>query len=298
MKATAIRKLCAGRRAKLFLAVVVFPTVVLPRPGSAEDAPRNIDADLNKEFLQRVRDADNLQLREQMRQVLERKAAGREPRQFQWDAVDRGERQGALPGMARPAAQFQVKLLNLNAAQARRLMVFTDGDVQVIVEAVLAAGDDDEDEVAPDVQPRPKQQFRIAPASCDQLLFGKGRDEAEARRQLGARLTEKVTALSRVCGLTQAQSQKLELAGRGDIHRFFEQTAQLRSKLEAMHEGDAGDHRALLRQVMALSRESRPLRETFAAGPFGEGTLFAKALRRMLTPEQAARYPGAGSSPD
>ncbi len=287
MKAIAFRNLWLGRPGRLLLAVVVFHAVVLPRPGSADDAPRNIDADLNKEFQQRVRDADNLPLRERMRQALERKAAEKEPRQFQWDAVDRARPQGALIRVARPAAQFQAKLFNLNAAGAQTVMVFADGDVQVIVQSVPAADDSDEAEDVPARQVPQKQQFQIAAASCDQLLFGNGRDEVEARRQLVARLAQKLAAVNRACGLTASQLQKLELAGRGDMHRFFEQATQLRAKIEGVQSVDAEDRRGLLQRIMAVSAECRPLRSTIDAGPFGDGSLFAKALRRMLTPEQA-----------
>jgi hypothetical protein len=295
MKAIAIWILACSRPAALVLAAAAIFFVMLPRRGAADDGAGKIDAnDLNTKFLQRVREADNLQLREQMRQTLERKAAEKEPRQFQWDAVDRAPPKGNAPKAAfvreaRPAAQFQVKVFKKNRAGAQTLMVFADGDVQVVVEAVLAAGDADDAEEGPAGQVPPKQQFQIAAGSCEQLLFGNGRDEGDARRQLVARLSQKLAAVNRAYGLTESQLQKLNLAGRGDIHRLFEQAAQMRSKIEAVQTINPGNAGALLQQIMAVSAECRPLRGTFDAGPFGEGSLFAKALRRMLTPEQANR---------
>jgi Spy/CpxP family protein refolding chaperone len=180
--------------------------------------------------------------------------------------------------------------MDFKAVRARSLMVVVDDNVQVIVETGTVDDEPGDGDDFPEGQRPPRQQFHIVKGSSEQVIFGNGKNEAEARRQLFSRLSQKIDAVNRLCGLTDAQSQKLELAGRGDVHRLFEQATEMRSKIEAIHAVDADDRRSLLNRVVALSQECRPLRTAFDAGPFAEGSLFAKALRRILTPEQAARY--------
>jgi hypothetical protein len=295
MNAIAIWKADARRPAALFLAAAVFSAVALPQRALADDAVRKIDADFEKKFLQRIRDADDGKAKEQLRDAALRTPRRAESRQFEWDAVDRALRNEGVPKIAKPAAGMQ-QGIKIKLKQARTLMVIADGNLQIIVESVPVRDDPNEDEDLPDGHGGLQQQIRIARGSSEQLLFGSGNNESEARRQLFQRLWQKVAAVNRACGLTAVQSQKLELAGRGDIHRFFEQAAEMRSKFEAIQLVEGGDQRELLKRVFALVQESRPLRGTFDSGPFGEGSLFAKSLRRMLTPEQAARYAGAESS--
>src|SRR4029077_3533530 len=50
-------------------------------------------------------------------------------------------------------------------------------------------------------------------------------DPVQMRKQHDIRLWEKIAAVNRVCGLTPAQKEKLDLAGRGDITRQFDRLA-------------------------------------------------------------------------
>lgn len=83
-------------------------------------------------------------------------------------------------------------------------------------------------------------------------------------RRLDARLARKVASVDEICGLTAEQTQRLRLAGRGDIKRFCD-----------------------------------PGGSTPISGLFGRRSMFAKVLRTTLTAEQIAACKAAAPvSPD
>ena len=85
-------------------------------------------------------------------------------------------------------------------------------------------------------------------------------------------------------GLSQIQKQKLKLAGRGDIERLEERVNRQRPKyVEARRSGSDA-------VVRAAFTEANVLRSALKAGPFGAGSLFAKAQNTVLSPEQVQRY--------
>src|SRR5262249_49011015 len=55
----------------------------------------------------------------------------------------------------------------------------------------------------------------------DGLIFGK-KDFAAARRELHLFLRERIAETDLICGLSERQKQKLQLAGRGDLKRLFD----------------------------------------------------------------------------
>ena len=103
-----------------------------------------------------------------------------------------------------------------------------------------------------------------------------------ARVRLESILTARVEKIARQCALTQVQKKKLLLAGRGDIKRMLDRVAEIRARLE----GDANDRTRLL----ALLDELGPPRVDSSGDPFGEGSIYSKALKKTLTAEQSARY--------
>jgi len=110
------------------------------------------------------------------------------------------------------------------------------------------------------------------------------------RRRLEVQLRSRIVQIDRVCALTPAQTEKLRLAGRGDIHRFFERVEAIRLKIDAASEWDADDLRTLMQRVVPLISDGRALREeALDVNFFGAGSLFAKALHKVLTADQAAR---------
>ncbi|MGE5191319.1 MAG: hypothetical protein ACM3U2_02385, partial [Deltaproteobacteria bacterium] len=98
---------------------------------------------------------------------------------------------------------------------------------------------------------------------------------------------EDVDELTGNYGLTAAQKQKLQLAGRGDIKRMFDRIEDSRRRLQAQV---VQDIEGVQRLCVQMSQESSALRAGIRKGPFGEGSLFAKTLKSALTAEQIAGY--------
>jgi len=121
--------------------------------------------------------------------------------------------------------------------------------------------------------------------SFERVIFGgRGENAAGARLWLDALLFRKVDNLNRFSGLTEIQKQKLHLAGRGDIKRFFDSVEDQRRRVLMIDE-DALDRKT----VEEIAQATRQLRHGLDLGPFEEGSLFAKAVHRTLTPRQAGR---------
>src|SRR6516225_3632447 len=55
----------------------------------------------------------------------------------------------------------------------------------------------------------------------DQWVFQQDRNVAGARRRLESQLTLRIDEVDRASQLTDAQKKKLQLAGKGDMKRFF-----------------------------------------------------------------------------
>jgi hypothetical protein len=94
--------------------------------------------------------------------------------------------------------------------------------------------------------------------------------------------------IDRISGLSDAQRQKLQLAGRGDLKRLFDRAERLRAMC------DRGEEITELNQFQKwaeeLKSEANALRHAFHEGPFDAGSLMAKCMKTVLTAEQAAKY--------
>jgi hypothetical protein len=104
-----------------------------------------------------------------------------------------------------------------------------------------------------------------------------------ARRQLDRQLARRIIDIDRTCELTDAQKKKLQLAGRGDIKRFFDSYEEVKRKAEAS-EQDEGKVPEVWQEIGALNLI------LFQTGLFHEDSLLVKSLRNTLTGEQFARY--------
>jgi hypothetical protein len=142
-----------------------------------------------------------------------------------------------------------------------------------------AAQEADEPEGAAAAPPR---RFRISDRSLDQWLFGAGNDAASARQLGEARLRSRIGYIDQICGLGAHQRKKLEVAGRGDIKRFFDRVDEIREELR-LAERDVDRIRWLMSDAQAHCSR-------FRDRPFDEETLFGKTLRTILDAEQTARY--------
>jgi hypothetical protein len=165
--------------------------------------------------------------------------------------------------------------------------IVREGDIVVRVEPIG------------EVHLRKPIRIAINDVSCDAMLFGQGRDEAAVRHELATRLQQTVEEIDRTCALTNGQKENLQLAGRDDIARLFERVAELRLRIKRPYDEEAVHQGELDPSVAKLCQESRPLRRAIESGPFGDGSIFANTLQKILTPAQlaandAARRKSAG----
>jgi hypothetical protein len=144
--------------------------------------------------------------------------------------------------------------------------------------------------------PRPPVQVRLSIVNFDEAVFGPASgttfDPAVKRQLLTALLARKVSDVERVCELTADQRKKLELAGRGDLYRLFEQIEDLRLRCQAVceHDQEQNAMTLLLEWGKSVLREIQPLKAALGTGPFGERSLFAKTLAGMISPGQLAEF--------
>ena len=156
--------------------------------------------------------------------------------------------------------------------------------------AIVGAGSsvraqDDEEEEASVVTKR-ANGFVVNDFQFDQWVFGNmGMANADvARNKLDSLLTLNVEDVDRTCGLTPVQKKKLLLAGRGDIKRFFDRVDEIRKKYAKNNNFNFQN------QFARIWQEIQPLQQTYNAGLFGADSLYSKAVRATLTPEQAEKH--------
>ena len=96
---------------------------------------------------------------------------------------------------------------------------------------------------------------------------------------------QRIEAVDRFCGLNEVQKKKLELAGRGAIKQLFE---SIEEQKRIFLSPEVAEQNVLT--FLQQTPEIGALRVKFRSAPFDDDSLFAKLLRNVLTPEQAARY--------
>jgi hypothetical protein len=162
--------------------------------------------------------------------------------------------------------------------------------------ATGATGDADEPELEMELNGVRRFRARIPVGTLDQLVFGNGQNAADGRRRLDALLNQKIKAVEKFCRLTDAQKQKLQLAGRGDIKRFTDRMEALRPAFQQVHVVvNEDDAREVSTWAGTLAWDAKTLRTTLRLGLFEEGSLFAKTLSTSVATDQLAAYDAAKS---
>src|SRR5262245_30789021 len=158
-------------------------------------------------------------------------------------------------------------------------VVLTLVTVLTISSMTHADHDDDEPAVAAG-----ERQFNISQPIFDELVFGdsSGSAATAARKRMETAIESEIQFIERRCHLTNAQSKKLRLAGRGDIGTFFSRAEDLRKKVV----GRSLDQQ----QYSELSLELSLLQMASQNNLLGDTSLFRKTLRRTLSDEQRAEY--------
>jgi hypothetical protein len=118
------------------------------------------------------------------------------------------------------------------------------------------------------------------------LSWSKGNYPAKAE----ARLREELDFVQRACELTDSQRLKLELAGRGDIHRFFEKFDQYTATLPS-GTVSVDETKALRRLLFPCAYGIR-----YDAGLHGRSSMLRKSLRSTLDERQLAAFETALSA--
>jgi hypothetical protein len=95
-------------------------------------------------------------------------------------------------------------------------------------------------------------------------------------------LSLQVESVGRTCGVSELDRKKLLLAGRGDIKRFFERVEEKRKKFDKVKTDQ--------NKVGEIYQELLPLQIALNTGLFGDGSLYSKTLKRVLSAEDEARY--------
>ncbi len=121
-----------------------------------------------------------------------------------------------------------------------------------------------------------------------QLIFGAHRDAKTFRERVLRLLDQRIVAVDAICGLSDSQNEKLRLAGGGDLQRLLDRAAQVEDRF-----GDTTSIRSFdefEKWARALFDETEALRPALQRSPFEWNSLFAKTLKRTLSPEQAAEH--------
>jgi hypothetical protein len=125
-------------------------------------------------------------------------------------------------------------------------------------------------------------QIVIGRRGFDLWAPGRRVGNEEIRDRYESALKSRVDSTVRLYGLSAVQKKKLEVAGRGDIKRLFDRAVEAGkiSPLPAV----AGN------EFPAIEQDELPHQLSTTGELFGEGSLFAKILKKTVTTKQAARY--------
>jgi hypothetical protein len=115
----------------------------------------------------------------------------------------------------------------------------------------------------------------------DQWIFQQDRNPAGARRRLDSSLILHLEAIDRSSQLTEAQREKLRLAARGDIKRFFDRYETAKQKFQLVKDDQ--------QKMQQIWQDISPLQTSMQAGLFDGDSLFYKSLHNTLTGEQWAK---------
>jgi hypothetical protein len=164
----------------------------------------------------------------------------------------------------------------------RRLLLWTAALLAAVATAPAAraqAWDDEEEEAEVVMNPH---MVVYSDEQFDQWVFGGGKNLATVRASTDSLLTMQIEEIDRACGLTEAQKQKLRLAGKGDLKRFFDVYDEKKRKFQTLKSDQ--------NRINEVFQEIQPLQASIASGLFGEGSIFAKTVGKTLEPPQAERF--------
>lgn len=149
------------------------------------------------------------------------------------------------------------------------------------VSAHLAAQDDSGDD-APAEDAQQVAQFEVQENQFEQWVFQNLQTVAAARSKLEQSLTLQTEDVDQACRLSEAQKKKLQLAGRGDMKRFFDRVEVVRQKFLLVRKDQ--------QRFNDIWQDIQPLQTEFNDGLFGDDSIFRKTLRNTLDQPQWEQY--------
>ena len=118
-------------------------------------------------------------------------------------------------------------------------------------------------------------------AAIELQIFARHKTAEAARRFADLTLTEIIGRIDRDCHLAPDQKRKLNLAGQGDISRFFHRVEAFKTEMYNRTEVPPGTEPAVAIRSMAIC---------FQSGLFHDGSLLRKSLPTVLDTDQLAAY--------
>lgn len=164
--------------------------------------------------------------------------------------------------------------------------------VWLFASTVVLAAEDDEIVVGPLAANPLLEVQRFGFPNFDQMLFQEDGDHTRGDERIKNRIELQLAEVDRVCQLTAAQKQKLELAVRGDKQRFFSDAAMAKLKYDRlMKEHKDNDPNAFNEVWQQMHEEMQPLQTRMMRGLTSDPkSLFMKVLPKTLTAEQQQAY--------
>jgi hypothetical protein len=133
-----------------------------------------------------------------------------------------------------------------------------------------------------DVVVQEVNMIHMSPEQIAQWVFGNQGNAQNARKSAEAALKLQVDFVAQIGDLSDVQRAKLQLAGQGDIHRFFELFERIQR--------DTPTGNIPQDQWQQVWQRLQPLQNRFAAGIHGRSSLFRRTIRSALSPPQLAKY--------
>ncbi|HEV3122100.1 MAG TPA: hypothetical protein VGY53_09365 [Isosphaeraceae bacterium] len=124
-------------------------------------------------------------------------------------------------------------------------------------------------------------ELAIDEASFDRWVFGQLQNAAMGQRWWDSLLVLRIDEIDRLCHLTAEQKKKLKLAGRGDFKHLLDRVEEKRRSFRLI--------RSDRKKLRVFFKGLRPIQLQAQSGVFGEGSFFAKTLKRTLDAQQYAR---------
>jgi hypothetical protein len=125
-------------------------------------------------------------------------------------------------------------------------------------------------------------QLGFTDQQFEQWVFQQYGNAATARTKLKEALELYTEDIDQACGLSDDQKQKLRLAGRGDINRFFRTFEEVKLKFQLIRNDQ--------QKVNQIFQDVTPLQAQMTTGLFTRDSLLQKCLVNTINREQFLKY--------